>query len=60
MVAVYPIGQNATPAAGKQISLSNASYVQGHLLFPTGEGMAGVNVLVRREVYGSSTFDSVV
>ena len=58
MVAVYPIAQNATLTAGKQPSLADAHAVLGHVYFPTGEGMAGVNVLVRREPGGSTLFDT--
>ena len=48
MVLVYPIANGTTPAAGKQVSLQNANGVQGSITFPNGEGMAGVNVLLRR------------
>lgn len=58
MVAVYPIGQNATVAAGKQPSLQEANAVTGHVFFPTGEGMAGVNVLVQREPQRGTSYDS--
>ena len=57
MAAVYPIWQNQTPAAGKQVSLANADGLSGTVSFPTGEGMAGVNVLVRRAPYGSDSFE---
>ncbi len=49
MVAVYPIAQNAVVGQGKQASLTYASKTPGNVSFPTGEGMAGVNVLVRRQ-----------
>jgi hypothetical protein len=57
MVSVYPIAQNAPLAAGKQPSLSDAHQVNGHIYFPTGEGMAGVNVLVRRQPAAASWFE---
>ncbi len=49
MVAVYPIAQNATTTQGKQASYTYASRAPGSVSFPTGEGMAGVNVLVSRQ-----------
>jgi hypothetical protein len=58
MVTVYPIGQNAAVAAGKQSSLTSAQTVVGHVWFPTGEGMAGVNVLVRREANDADQFEA--
>ena len=57
MVAVYPIAQNAMVSAGKQASLSNAQSFTGHIYFPTGEGMAGVNVLVRSQASGVANFE---
>ncbi len=51
MVAVYPIGANATPAPGKQVSLADANFAAGAITFPDGQGMAGVNVLVKRQGY---------
>lgn len=57
MVAVYQIKGNGTVASGKQDSLGAANEATGHLYFPTGEGMAGVNVVVKREPNGGSTFD---
>jgi hypothetical protein len=48
MVAVYP---TAT-------SLADAHTVSGHVYFPTGEGMAGVNVLVTREPLNTTSFDT--
>ena len=56
MVAVYPVSQS--PAAGKNWSVAHANALSGHLSFPTGEGMAGVNVLVRREPFNTTAFDS--
>ena len=58
MVAVYPVPNSPTLPAGKQFSLNNANAVTGHISFPTGEGMAGVNVLISREPQGGSAFDS--
>ncbi len=55
LVAVYPIdGSHAVPA-GKQLSYTSAQALLGWLYFPTGEGMAGVNVLVRRMAYATNT-----
>ncbi len=42
-------GDADTAAAGKQASLAAAVGLVGQVTFPTGEGMAGVNVLVRRQ-----------
>lgn len=56
MVAVYPVAANPPP--GKQPSLTDANNVFGHVYFPTGEGMAGVNILVKREPNAGTTFDS--
>ncbi|WP_263383121.1 IPT/TIG domain-containing protein [Granulicella arctica] len=42
----YPVLSN--PGPGKQLSYSNASALVGTLLFPTQEGMAGVNMLMTR------------
>ena len=49
MVEVYPIGPNVTPAAGKQTSLAAANGAFGTVTFPDGQGMAGVNVLAKRQ-----------
>lgn len=49
MVAVYPVTQ---ATQGKQVSLSRAAGLTGEISFPTGEGMAGVNVLIRRQSLG--------
>ncbi len=57
MVAVYPIGSNTPIAAGKQMSLAAAQPASGHVYFPTGEGMAGVNVQVKRKPYGNSQYE---
>ena len=53
MVSVYPI--TGTAPAGKQASLTDGNTVTGTITFPTGEGMTGVNVLVRRGITFSST-----
>ncbi len=45
MVGLYPVAKGTTPPAGKQVSLADANSLQGFVNFPTGEGMAGVNVL---------------
>ena len=49
LVMVYPVAQNATPAAGKQVSLQAGNGMTGFVTFPDGQGMAGVNVLAERE-----------
>ena len=49
MVLVYPVSAGPAPGPGKQVSLANAQGVEGWINFPTGQGMAGVNVVVRRE-----------
>ncbi|HWG16925.1 MAG TPA: IPT/TIG domain-containing protein [Acidobacteriaceae bacterium] len=43
-----------TPAPGKQWSYIQAGYVRGQVTFPTGQGMAGVNVVLRRWRGGTS------
>jgi hypothetical protein len=49
LVRVYGIGNNTSPILpGKQISLTQADFSAGNITFPTGEGMAGVNVLAAR------------
>jgi hypothetical protein len=48
LVGVYPIAKGVTLAAGKQVSLTQANALNGFITFPTGEGMAGVNVLVKQ------------
>ena len=58
LVALYPIAQGSTPPAGKQQSLARAAQSVGQVIFPTGEGMAGVNVVVRREAYNTFTPES--
>ncbi len=55
MVGLYPIAAGTQPAAGKQVSLTTANTISGSVLFPSGEGMAGVNVLVRRQNTFTST-----
>jgi hypothetical protein len=55
LVAVYPVGDQA--GVGKQPSLSNALAVSGVISFPTGEGMMGVNVVVRRQLSYSNVSD---
>lgn len=57
LVAVYPNAQNVVAGPGKQPSLDVANNATGRLYFPTGQGMAGVNVLVRRKPAGGSAFD---
>ena len=43
---LYPV--TSSPGPGKQLSGANASRLDGGLYFPTQEGMAGVNVIIRR------------
>ncbi len=50
MVLLYPIANGAPVPAGKQPSLQGANRVEGRVLFPSGQGMAGVNVLIRRNM----------
>lgn len=55
--ALYPTGlvtdpSAAPPAPGKIWTYTQASRVYGTVTFPTGEGMQGVNVLVRRQQGG--------
>ena len=47
LVTLYPVPAGNT-SAGKQPSLTGALGAEGKVTFPTGEGMAGVNVLIRR------------
>ena len=63
MVLVYPIttAAGATAAgAGKTISLAAAALASGTMVFPTGEGMAGVNVLATRDAAGTTTAEGWV
>ena len=53
LVSVYPV--TGTPAAGKQVSLADGNWIYGTVTFPTGQGMAGVNVLTNREYTFTST-----
>ena len=55
LIAVYPNGENSTPAAGKVKSLAAAHMAQGTVSFPTGQGMAGVNVVVQRQANGQAS-----
>jgi hypothetical protein len=50
--SLYPV-LTATP--GKTLTWQNAARITGTISFPTGEGMQGVNVLVRRVPNGAST-----
>ncbi len=47
LVNLYPVPATSPPA-GKQPSLTAALGAEGHVTFPTGQGMEGVNVLIRR------------
>ncbi len=55
MAELYPIwpGQSAT-MPGKQDTLANASELDGWVYFPSGQGMEGVNVTVRRHKTAST------
>lgn len=47
---LYPVYPPFSPPAapGKQDTLGRANRVKGHVTFPNGQGMAGVNVVVHR------------
>ena len=47
LTQLYTIAPGTAPP-GKQDTLLNASQIVGHVQFPTGQGMQGVNVLGRR------------
>ncbi len=47
LAQLYYIGQGDAPA-GKTDTMLNANQIYGDVQFPTGQGMQGVNVLVRR------------
>ncbi len=47
LAQLYYIGQGDAPA-GKMDTMLNANQIYGDVQFPTGQGMQGVNVLVRR------------
>ncbi|MDW5264709.1 MULTISPECIES: IPT/TIG domain-containing protein [Acidobacteriaceae] len=47
LTMLYPIAQNQAPP-GKTDSLYLAHEIEGYVYFPTGQGMQGVNVTVRR------------
>jgi hypothetical protein len=47
LAELYYIGQGDAPA-GKTDTMLNANQIYGDVQFPTGQGMQGVNVLVRR------------
>ena len=53
---LYFIGKGSAPA-GKVATLSNASAITGALRFGNGQGMQGVNLLVRRHFPASSFAD---
>ena len=52
LVLLYPVRAGNVPV-GKQASLASADSIFGTLSFPTGEGMAGVNLLMRRQDSGT-------
>ena len=58
LVSVYSIEQGATVETGKQVSLSQAQGLEGWVTFPDGQGMSGVNVLVRRQPANTTISDS--
>jgi hypothetical protein len=47
LAQLYYIAQGQAPA-GKTDTLLNANQITGNLMFPTGQGMQGVNILARR------------
>ncbi|MEO6801692.1 MAG: IPT/TIG domain-containing protein, partial [Granulicella sp.] len=53
---LYPV--TAAPMAGKILSLTQASMVEAVLSFPTQEGMAGMNVVIRRAPIPRQVVDS--
>ena len=58
LVSVYSIEPGATVEAGKQVSLSHAQGLEGWITFPDGQGMSGVNVLVRRQPSNTTISDA--
>lgn len=57
LVSVYSIESGATVETGKQVSLSHAQGLEGWVTFPDGQGMSGVNVLVRRQPSNTTVSD---
>ena len=53
---LYPVTGGTVPF-GKQLSTTNAATLDAGLYFPTGEGMAGVNVVIRRNAVPSQVQD---
>src|SRR5215469_4531 len=45
---LYPVWVFAPPAPGKTDTLARANRLHGHITFPNGQGMQGVNVVVHR------------
>ena len=60
LVLVYPNPDGAALAPGKQASLAQGNGLQGTISFPDGQGMAGVNVLLRRAYSASTNVDAWV
>lgn len=60
LVDVYPIAYGTTPPPGKQQSLLHANQASGPILFPDGQGMAGVNILVHRKLPNTQILDQWV
>ncbi len=58
MVAVYPVTQSHGGRRESRAALRRAVGLVGQVTFPTGQGMAGVNVLVRRQDMGTAVADS--
>jgi hypothetical protein len=54
---LYPIARGSAPA-GKVDTLSNASAITGRLLFADGQGMQGVNLILRRH-FPASNFQDI-
>ena len=57
LVSVYSIEPGQIVEAGKQVSLSHAQGLEGWVTFPDGQGMSGVNVLVRRQPSNTTLSD---
>ena len=56
LVLLYPVTSGNVPA-GKQVSLAQAGTHSGSLRFSNGEGMAGVNVVLRRNQVPEQVID---
>ncbi len=56
LTLLYPV--NSNPGPGKQLSFSHASVLEGGIFFATHEGMAGVNVVMRRNALPQQVMES--